>query len=154
MADVTTKVARMNGFYQPNTLVKTTVHLLDFGAAPDAMGVDTHDLVKIPAGHAVTGVTVVPLVAFTSDGNATLTIKVKAGTETAASIGSAIAKANLAAGKVTKLIPSAGAQLLKDTNGIYAEEVLQATVGAAAFTAGKALIIIDAIPVGDLLVNG
>jgi len=152
-SDVTSLVPRLNGFYQPNTLVKSTVHILDLAVATSAKSADTHDLVKIPAGHAVVGVTIVSLTSFASSGAATMTIKVKAGTETAAAIGSAVSLTNLAVGKVTKLVP-AGALSLKATNGVYAGSVLQMTVGTAAYTAGKAMIIVDTIPVADFLVNG
>lgn len=146
--DVTNQVKRLNGVNVNTNHVRTDAYIIDAAEAAGLLTVETHSLAVVPAGYAVTGLKVVSLETATSSGSATLQFKLKHGTDAAAAIGSANALAALTAGDV----------LCLNTSGILAygdsEVVVQATVGTAAFTKLKFLLMVEMVPVLDFLTMG
>ena len=102
-ADITTKDTIVKGVNSENNYVRSEAHILDGTENSGILAADTHDLFVIPKGNALVGLKVIALASTTSGGSATVQFKAKVGTETATAVGSAIAKANLAAGFVHNL---------------------------------------------------
>lgn len=147
-ADITTKDTLVKGVNSTTNYIRSEAHILDGVENPGIMAADTHDLFVIPAGNALVGLKVIALDSTTSGGSATVTFKAKVGTETATAVGSAIAKANLAAGFVHNLAVATLAY--SGTAGT----TIEMTVGTAALTAVKLLVIAEYIPVEMFMTAG
>ena len=147
-ADITSKDTLVFGVNSTNNYVHSEAHIIDGVENPGVLAQDTHDLFKIPAGNALVGLKIVALDSTTSSGSATVTFKAKVGTETATAVGSAIAKANLAAGFVHNLAVATLAY-----SGT-ADTTIEMTVGTAALTAVKLLVIAEYIPVDMFMTAG
>ena len=147
-ADITTKDTLVKGVNSMNNYVRSEAHILDGVENSGILAQDTHDLFVIPAGNALVGLKVIALSSTTSSGSATVQFKAKVGTETATAVGSAIAKANLAAGFVQNLAVATLAY--SDTAGT----TIEMTVGTAALTAVKLLVIAEYIPVHEFMTAG
>ena len=145
--DITAKDTRLNGILSDEIYIKQEAHVIDF-AELGVNGTGTHDLFKLAPGDALVGLTVIVLTGFTSDGSATVQFKSKFNAS-AEALKDAIAKADLAAGDVYKI----AAPGVKGYDGSYGA-VIQATVGTAALTAGKALIIASVVPAKQFLTRG
>jgi hypothetical protein len=145
-ADITTKDTIVKGVNSENNYVRSEAHILDGTENSGILAADTHDLFVIPKGNALVGLKVIALSSTTSGGSATVQFKAKVGTETATAIGSAIAKANLAAGFVHNLAVATLAY------SATADTTIEMTVGTAALTAVKLLVIAEYIPV-DMFMN-
>jgi hypothetical protein len=129
-------------------------HIYDIDVAnSDFEGIETvatHNLVTIPEGKALVKGFAVVKDAVTSDGNATVQFKVGSDTLTGA-----VAKANLAAGDVIELSPNDA----DGTGGVAgyaaaAADTLDMTVGTAALTAGRFLLVLEFIDVATILAQG
>lgn len=147
-ADITNKDTHVRGVNSPNNYIRSEAHLIDGVENPGILAQDTHDLFVLPKGNALVGLKIIALDSTTSSGSATVTFKAKVGTETATAVGSAIAKANLAAGFVHNL---AVATLAYSTT---ADTTIQMTVGTAALTAAKLLVIAETIPIEMFMTAG
>ena len=146
--DVTNKVKRLNGVNVLTNHVLTDAYIIDAAENAGLLTVATHSLAVVPPGMAVVGLKVISLVTATSDGNATLQFKLKHGSDSAESIGSANAIAALTAGDVIN-IPTSGIKAYGDS-----KVVVQATVGTAAYTALKFMLMVEMVPVSDFLTAG
>jgi len=149
-ADITSKDTSVKGVNSPTNYIRSEAHLIDGVENPGILAADTHSLFVIPKGNAIVGLKVVALSDTTSAGSATVTFKVKVGTETATAVGSAIAKANLAAGFVHNLAVAT----LAYGSGSSDDITIQMTVGTAALTAAKLLVIVDTVPVEMFMTAG
>lgn len=148
--DITESVVRMNGVNQETQYKKSDAYIIDAAANAGLLTVATHSLVSIPAGNMVTGVKAVLLGAATSSGSATLQLLAKVGSETAEAFsGTAFAVAAMTAGKVYNL-PISAVTAYSETDAT----VIQATVGTAAFTALKFMLIVEYIPIVSFLNRG
>lgn len=113
----------------------------DFDTSKDAdlLTVATHTIFDVEIGEAFVGFQIVVDTTFTSGGSATLTFNEAGGD----ALTGAIAVANLASGAVFNF----GSQAIAATDGfqgLYAKSAattITATIGTAAFTAGRAAII-------------
>ena len=148
-ADITAKDTAVKGVNSPSNYTRSAAHLIDGGEFPGILDVDTHDICKLPAGAAVTGITVISLDSAASSGSATAQFKLKVGDSSAEALHTAIGKADLAAGDVAKYS-------VAKIKGYEAdkEPLLQLTVGTAAFTALKLLVIVDYIPATEFITAG
>jgi hypothetical protein len=134
MADITNKNIAVPGVNSATNYKVEHAYLLNLGTMAEIAKTGTHDLVKLPAGEALTGLKVIVIEPATSGGAATAQFKVSG----AAVNSSALALAGLAAGMVQNF----------NVSGIaaYGEKVLQLTVGTADYTGGKLLVIAETIP--------
>lgn len=148
-ADITAKDTVVKGVNSLNNYTRFEAHLLDGTEHPGILAADTHDLFKIPAGNAVTGITIVSLDTATSSGSATATFKAKVGTADAEALHSAVALADLAAGDTAKFLTTKIKGYAAD-----AETLIQLTVGTAAFTKLKLLVIVEYVPVVEFMTAG
>ena len=149
-ADITGVNTVVFGVNSPNNYIRSEAHLIDGSENAGVLAADTHSLFKIPKGNMLTGLKVCALASTTSEGSATVQFKAKVGSSAAEAInGTAIAKADLAAGDVV-CIP---VEKIKgyDASG---DTVIQMTVGTAALTAVKLLIVAEYLPVTELLTAG
>ena len=150
MADITNYDTRINGVNQDTMFVREEAHLIDFEEHSEIMETGTHDLFMIPAGEAAIALRIVCIEDVASSGSATLKLHLKYGDDSASDVNSsAIAKANLASGFVHYL-PVSGIKGYKSDVPCK----VQATVGGAALTGGKIVVIADTIPILDFLTNG
>lgn len=142
MADITNKNIAVPGVNSNTNFIKQYSYVIDFGVNADVAEVGTHDIVKLPAGEALTGLKVIVLGKVTSGGAATVQFK----TSGAAVNSTALALAGLNEGLVHSL----------NVAGIaaYGENTLQLTVGTAAVTGGKVLLIAETIPAEMFVTNG
>jgi hypothetical protein len=140
MADITNKNIQIPGGNSATNYKIERAYMLDFGTNAEIAATGTHDLVKLPAGEAVVGFKIVAVEGAASGGAATAQFKLNG----SAINSSAIALAALADGMVHNV----------NVSGIaaYGENTLQLTVGGAAYTAGKLLVIVETLPV-DMFVN-
>jgi hypothetical protein len=147
-ADITTKDTLVKGVNSMNNYIRSEAHILDGVENPGILDADTHSLFVIPKGNALVGLKIVALADTTSSGSATLQFKAKIGS-TAEAIHTAIAKADLAAGDVVV------ADVAK-IKGYDAENdtVIQLTVGTAALTAVKLLVIAEFLPIVEFMTAG
>lgn len=149
-ADITGNDTRVKGVNSPNNYVQSEAHLLDGEEFAGILAADTHDLFKIGAGNALTGLKVCVLANTTSEGSATVQFKAKVGSGAAEAInGTAIGKADLQAGDVVS-IP---VEKIKAYDGTD-ETLIQMTVGTAALTAFKVLVVAEYIPVKQFITAG
>ena len=148
-ADITAKNTLVAGVNSPNNYIRSEAHLIDGTENPGVLAADTHSLFKLPAGSAVTGLTIVSLATATSSGSATAQFKVKVGTSDAEAMHTAVALADLAAGDTAKFLTTKIKGYEADK-----EPLIQLTVGTAAFTALKLLVIVEYLPVSDFMTAG
>ena len=149
-ADITTKDTLVKGVNSENNYIRSEAHILDGVENPGILAADTHSLFKIPKGNALVGLKVISLATATSGGSATVQFKTKVGTASAEAInGSAIALAKLAAGEVHNFNAAAIV-----TYSATADTTIQMTVGTAALTAVKLLVIAEYIPVDMFMTAG
>ena len=147
--DVTNKNLRIPGVNQDTNFIKQRSYCLNGIEVPEILAVGTHNVIALPRGEAITKIRIVALDATTSGGSATLQFKVAFG-EVAENVGtSAVAIANLAAGDVYDFA-------VNGIKGYEAESgaVIQLSVGAAALTGMKLLVIVETIPVVDFTKQG
>lgn len=134
MADITNKNIRVPGVNSNTNFTREYAFELDFGVNADISAVDTHELVKLPADEALTGLKVIVIEKATSGGAATAQFKVNSSTINS----TALALAGLNEGMVHSF----------NVSGVkaYGENTLQLTVGGAAYTGGRLLVIAETIP--------
>lgn len=148
--DLTGILARMKGTNSDTNYKQLDAYVVNAAENAGILTVETHDLVKVPAGKAVVGITAVLLSDATSEGSATLQFKAKVGSGTAEAVnGTAYAVAAMKSGKVYRLPFQA-------VSG-YAEAdatVIQITVAGAAFTALKFMLLVETIPLDSFLSRG
>lgn len=142
MADITNKNISVPGVNSATNYVQERAFLLDMGVNADVSATGTHDLVKLPAGEALTGLKVIVIGGATSSGSATAQFKVNGSNINS----TALALAGLAEGMVHSF----------NVAGIkaYGENTLQLTVASASYTGGKLLIIAETIPAEMFVTNG
>lgn len=145
--DVYTQIPRLNGINQEN-YVRHEAFLVDFKEVSDAQAVGTHTIALLPRGSAVLGLKVVVLDSVTSSGAATLAFKAQVGVGTAAALGGSLALSALAGGCGHVLSPAGG------TVRGDGDVKIQVTVGTAALTGGRMMVIADTVPVSEYLENG
>ena len=134
MADITNKNIAIPGVNSATNFVQQYSFLLDLDNVADITAVGTHNLVKLPADEALVGLKLIIVKGLTSGGSATAQIKVN---------GTAINTTALAlAGLAEGLVHNYNVAGIK----AYGENTLQLTVGTAAFTGGKVLVIAETIP--------
>lgn len=132
--DVTNRNFAVPGVNSVANYIESKAFEFDFANVSDITAVGSHDVVKLEADKALVGLKVIVIDKATSSGSATLQFKVN-GT---AINSTAVALAALDAGYVHNFVVT-GAQA-------YGENTLSITVGGAAFTGGKLLVIADTIP--------
>jgi hypothetical protein len=142
MADITNKKIAVAGVNSNTNFIKQYAFLLDMNTMADIAAVGNHDLAKLPAGEALTGLKIVVIEKAVSSGAATAQFKVNG----SAVNSSALALAGLAEGFTHNL----------NVAGIaaYGENTLQLTVGGAAYTGGKLLLIAETLPAEMFVTNG
>ena len=148
-ADITGKDTLVKGVNSPNNYIRSEAHLLDGNEFPGILAADTHDLFRIPKGNALVRLTVVALENTASGGSATLQFKAKINGASEAVNGTAIAKADIAKGDVV-VLPVAKIKGYDREN----DTIIQLTVGTAALTALKLLVIADYLPVAEFMELG
>ncbi len=120
---------------------------------PDLSGietVETHNLVEVPVGQALIGAKLIVLESFTSAGAATVQFSCNSH-----NLGGALPKADLAKGDVVDLPvndaeDTAGGALYAHTTALS----IDMTVGTAALTAGRFLLIPEFVDVSACTTNG
>jgi hypothetical protein len=142
MADITNKNIDVPGVNSTTNFLKQYAFELDFNTLSEIAATGTHDLKKLPAGEALVGLKVVVIEAAASGGAATAQFKVNGGAINT----SAVALAGLAAGFVHNLNVSGVAA--------YGENTIQLTVGGAAYTGGKLLVVAETLPADLFVTNG
>lgn len=142
MADITNKNITVPGVNSATNFVKQYAYLLDMTTFSEIAEVGTHDLAKLPAGEALVGLKAVVINKMTSGGAATAQFKVN---------GAAINSTALALSGLTD-----GLTHNFNVSGIaaYGENTLQLTVGTAAFTGGKLLVVAETLPAEMFVTNG
>lgn len=149
MADVTNLNFRVPGVNTATNYIKQESFVLDFVTDSGIAEVGTHDWIKLKKGDALQSLKVIALDGGASSGAATLQFKL-AFNKVAANINStAFALAALADG-VTQNVTVSG---IKSFDAEY-EGIIQVTVGTAAFTGGKFLVIAETIPAETFVTNG
>lgn len=141
MADVTSKVERLNGVNSDANYVHTDAYRLplkDLGIN----GSGTHQFATIPEGRAIVGA---KMVVLASNAGGTVTLKAKNGSAEVA-IGSALSSA-AAVNTVTNQL--AGGVVYYPQG----ETTLEIT-NSAELTAGEIVVMVDSIPVKKFLTNG
>ena len=146
--DITGFDTVVKGVNSPNCYIRSEAHLIDGSEYSGILAVETHSLFTIPAGNALTALKVCALADTASDGSATVQFKAKIGAS-AEAIHTAIGKADLAAGDVVDL----PVVKIKGYDA-SAATVIQLTVGTAALTALKLLVIAEYIPVKEFMTAG
>jgi hypothetical protein len=141
MADITNKNIRVDGVNSATNFIKQYAYLLDMNQFAEISEVGTHDIVNLPPGEALLGVKVIVVDKMTSGGAATLQFKVNGSAVNSTALG----LAGLSDGFVHNL----------NVAGIsaYGENKLQLTVGTAAYTGGKLLIIAETLPAKQFVSN-
>lgn len=142
MADITNKNILIPGVNSATNFVQEYAVELDLGAMAEIAATGTHDLLKLPAGVALVGLKAVVVDAVTSGGAGTVQFKVN---------GSAVNSTALSIAQLAK-----GMVHTMGVNGIaaYGENTLQLTVGTAALTGGKVLLIVETLPVDMFVTAG
>lgn len=146
--DITAKETIVKGVNSPNNYIRSEARLIDGAENAGLLTVETHSLFVIPKGNMLTGLKVVALAAVTSDGSATLQFKANIG-DAAEAVHTAIAVANLAKGDV-HVLPVAAIKGYDADN----DTTIQLTVGVAALTALKVLVVAEYIPVVEFMTAG
>lgn len=142
MADITNKNITVPGVNSATNFVKQYAYLLDMTTFSEIAEVGTHDLAKLPAGEALVGLKAVVIDKMTSGGAATAQFKVNG----AVINSTALALSGLADGLTHNF----------NVSGIaaYGKNTLQLTVGTAAFTGGKLLVVAETLPAEMFVTNG
>ncbi len=148
MADVSSQLARLNGTNAPTNYIQQDAYLVDLAVLTALLPIGTHTLFKLPKGAMLTGIKLLSISAVTSGGSATLALKANVG-GTAGGVGSSIAVADLAAGNVNCLSPSA----IKAYSATEEIEI-QVTVATAALTGGKLMVVAEYIPAASFQERG
>lgn len=146
MADITNKNISVPGVNSWTTYVKQRSFLLSFANMSEIAAVGTHDLVDFEDGEALVGLRVIAIDGATSGGAATAQFKWSVDGTSANINSSTYALSGLAAGMVQNAVVS-GVKA-------YGKGTLQLTVGTAAFTGGKLLVIAETIPAKLFVTNG
>jgi hypothetical protein len=146
MADITNKNIQIPGVNSSTNYVQQRAYILNFNTAADITAVDTHAIVSIPAGEALTGLKVIVVEDITSSGSATVQFKLS-GT---AINSTAISLTNLKKGYATAF----NAANIKNNIDDETANILQLTVGSAAITGGKIMVIAETIPVDSFINAG
>ena len=147
--DITGKDTVIKGVNSPNNYVRSVAHLIDGTEHAGILAVDTHDLFRIPKGNMLKGLTILALDSATSSGAATIQFKAKTGSSAEAVNATAIGVANLAKGDAIA-IPVEKIKAYDPENDI----IIQMTVGTAALTAIRILIVAEYLPVTEFLTAG
>jgi hypothetical protein len=142
MADITNKNIQIPGVNSDTNYVQERAYMLNMNTNADIASVGTHKIVALPEGEALVGLKVIVVEGITSGGAATVQFKLN----DAAINSSALALAGLATGYVHKLNVAG----LKG----YGANTLQLTIGTAAITGGKIMVIAETIPVNMFITNG
>jgi len=153
-ADISTvlkKTALPHEFQQPIIYRSYDIDVTAAGLT-GAAAVDTHNLVPIPKGEALVwgrGIVQTSFVSATT--NSTLIFLVGSDALTGA-----VTEANLAAGDVVELMFNnvAAATESKATYAKAAADTLDWTVGTAALTAGRMILVLGFVNVDGILTNG
>lgn len=148
MADVTSKVERLNGVNSDANYIHTDAYrlpLVELGIN----GTGSHAFAVLPKGVAITKIRIIPLVAGASEGSATVQVAAKSGSANAVGLHTAVGKAKLLLNNVIDLPVNEKAAYFP------ADDVtLQLVVGTADLTAGELLVLVDSIPVEKFMTNG
>lgn len=147
-ADITAKDTILKGVNSLNNYVRSEAHLIDGSQHAGILAADTHSLFIIPKGNMLTGLKVLSLETAASSGSATAQFKASINS-VAEALHTAIGKADLAAGDVA-VIP---VEKIKGYDASY-DTVIQLTVGTAAFTTLKLLVVAEYIPVVEFMTAG
>lgn len=147
-ADITAKETRLKGVNSFDNYIRRETHLIDGAENAGILAADTHSLFIIPKGNMLTGLKVLSLETAASSGSATAQFKASINS-VAEALHTAIGKADLAAGDVA-VIP---VEKIKGYDASY-DTVIQLTVGTAAFTTLKLLVVAEYIPVTEFLTAG
>ena len=142
MADITNKNIFIPGVNSSTNFIQQYAAELDMNTMSEIAAAGTHDLVKLPPGEALVGLKVVVIEKATSGGAATAQFKVNG----SAINTTALALAGLGEGFVHNFAVSGVAA--------YGENTLQLTVGTAAYTGGKFLVIAETLPAEKFVTNG
>jgi hypothetical protein len=149
MADITNVITRVPGVNTATNYVRQDAHVFDFTNLAAVGEVGTHDVIKLPRGAALQALRVFALDGAMSSGAATLQFKLSVAGTAAAINSSAIALSGLAKGMSHNIVASGIKSFDADS-----EAVIQITVGTAAFTGGKILVIAETIPAIDFVTAG
>jgi hypothetical protein len=142
MADITNKNIQIPGVNSDTNYVQERAYMLNMNTNADIAAVGTHNIVALPEGEALVGLKVIVVDGVTSGGSATVQFKVN---DTAIN-STAFTLAGLATGYVHSLNVAG----LKG----YGANTLQLTIGVAAITGGKIMVIAETIPVNMFITNG
>lgn len=134
MADITNKNITVPGVNSATNFIKQYALLLDMNTMSEIAETGTHDIFKFPEGEALMGLKVVVIEKAASGGAATAQFKVNGSAVNT----TAIALSALAEG-FTHNLNAAGI-------AAYGENTLQLTVGGAAYTGGKFLVVAETLP--------
>lgn len=142
MADITNRNIAVPGVNSATNFTRQYAYLLDMNTMSAIAEVGTHNLVNLPEKEALTALKIVVIEKATSSGSATAQFKVN-GT---AINSTALALSGLAVGMSHNI----------NVSGIaaYGNNTLQLTVGTAAYTGGKLLVIAETIPAEMFVTNG
>jgi hypothetical protein len=134
MADITNKNIDVPGVNSATNFIKQYAFEVDFNTMSEIAEAGTHKLKRLPPGEAVVGLKVVVIEKAASGGAATAQFKVN---ENAVNT-TALALAALADGFTHNF----------NVSGIaaYGTNTIQLTVGTAAFTGGKLLVVAETLP--------
>lgn len=134
MADITNKNITVPGVNSTTNFVKQYALLLDMNTMSEIAETGTHDIFALPPGEALVGLKIVVIEKATSGGSATAQFKVNGSAVNT----TALALAALADGFTHNL----------NVAGIaaYGENKIQLTVGSAAYTGGKFLVVAETLP--------
>lgn len=149
MADLTNTDFRINGVNQDTSFIKQRSYLLDGTVNSGLLSTGTHSVIVLPKGEAVVKLRVVSLESATSSGAATLQFKIGFDNVAEAVNSNAIALAALAAGDVYDF-PVNAIKGYDDSK----PPVVQLTVGTAAFTKLKLMVVVDTLPVTEFTTLG
>lgn len=147
--DITGKDTVLKGVNSPNNYVRSVAHLIDGTEHAGILAMDTHDLFRIPKGNMLKELTVLALGDTTSSGAATIQFKAKTGAAAEAVNSTALAIADLAKGDAVAL-PVEKIKAYDPENDI----IIQMTVGTAALTAIRILIVAEFLPVAEFMTAG
>jgi hypothetical protein len=147
-ADITALDTVVKGVNSEKNYIRSEAHILDGVENPGILAADTHSLFVIPKGNALVGLKIIALGDTTSSGSATVQFKASINS-VAEAIHTAIGKADLAAGDVSVF----DVLKIKGYDPNY-DTIIQMTVGTAALTAVKLLVIAEYIPVEMFMTAG
>lgn len=134
MADITNKNIDVPGVNSATNFIKQYAFEVDFNTMSEIAESGTHDLKRLPDGEALVGLKVVVIKKAASGGAATAQFKVNGNAVNT----TALALAALEDGFTHNF----------NVSGIaaYGTNTIQLTVGTAAFTGGKLLVVAETLP--------